>query len=152
MTLTVSPALAQTQPTGVKGPIPTGMPNRLAVGLFEEAGQSWMRDSGVPWDVRYRYFTKGWVDNWGWGQPDGSWGKTFLVESNTQGFIPAPVFYQLFAEPGGGEGESLAKVQNAATMRGYFNDLKVLLQHSKEYGKPMLLLVEPDAVGLLQYG
>ncbi|NTX56559.1 hypothetical protein [Myxococcus sp. CA039A] len=151
LTAAVSPALAQSQPPGVKGPVPTGMPNRLAVGLFEEAGQNWMRDSGVPWDVRYRYFTKGWVDNWGWGQPDGSWGKAFLDESKTQGFLPAPVFYQLFAEPGGGEGESLAKVQNAATMRGYFGDLKILLQRAKELGKPVLLHIEPDAVGLLQF-
>ncbi|WP_163867050.1 carbohydrate binding domain-containing protein [Myxococcus eversor] len=151
MTVTVSPALAQSQPPGVKGPVPTGMPNRLAVGLFEEAGQNWMRDSGVPWDVRYRYFTKGWVDNWGWGQRDGSWGKTFLDESRTQGFIPAPVFYQLFAEPGGGESESLAKVQNAATMKSYFGDLKILLQRATEFGRPVLLLVEPDAVGLLQF-
>ena len=25
-------------------------------------------NSGVPWDARYRYFTKGWVNNWGYGR------------------------------------------------------------------------------------
>ncbi|MFP2923678.1 hypothetical protein ACLESO_00380 [Pyxidicoccus sp. 3LG] len=148
--LATVPTSAQST-SGVQGPVPAGLPNRLSIGLFEEAGQSWMRNSGVPWDVRYRYFTKGWVNNWGWGQYDGSWGATFMQESFTQGYIAAPVFYQLFSEPGGGEGESLAKVQNATTMRSYFSDVKLLMQRAKEHGKPVLVLVEPDAYGLLQF-
>jgi len=147
--ITTLPASAQSL-AGVQGPVPIGLPNRLLVGLFEEAGKNWMRDSGVPWDVRYRYFTKGWANNWGWSPNDGSWGTTFMKESFTQGYIAAPVFYQLFAEPGGGEGESLAKVQNATTMRSYFSDVRLLMQRAKEHGKPMLVLVEPDAAGFLQ--
>ena len=54
------------------GALPTGMPSRLVVGLFEQWGGTWMRDSAVPWDVRYAYFTKGWSNNWGWGAHDGS--------------------------------------------------------------------------------
>ena len=53
------------------GGIPAGLPARLLVGLFEDTGGTWMKNSGVPWDVRYRYFTKGWVNNWGWGAYDG---------------------------------------------------------------------------------
>jgi hypothetical protein len=143
------PASAQAV-SGVQGPVPIGLPNRLLIGLFEEAGQRWMRDSGVPWDVRYRYFTKGWVDNWGWGPYDGAWGAAFMQESFTQGYIAAPVFYQLFSEPGGGESESLAKVQNADIMRSYFSDVRLLMQRAKEHGKPVLVLIEPDAAGLLQ--
>ncbi len=37
------------------GSVPTGKPPRLLVGLFDESG-NWMKDSAVPWDVRYRYF------------------------------------------------------------------------------------------------
>ena len=57
-----------------KGAIPAGLPARVLVGLFEDTGATWMKNSGAPWDVRYRYFTKGWVNNWGWGAYDGSWG------------------------------------------------------------------------------
>jgi hypothetical protein len=148
--LAIAPVSAQTL-SGVQGPVPPGLPNRLLIGLFEEAGQTWMRDSGVPWDVRYRYFPKGWVNNWGWSPPDGSWGATFMQESFTQGYIAAPVFYQLAQEPGGGEAESLAKVQNVTTMRSYFSDLRILMQRAKEHGKPILVLIEPDAFGLLQF-
>jgi hypothetical protein len=41
------------------GALPVGMPSRMVVGLFEQWGGTWMRDSAVPWDVRYAYFTKG---------------------------------------------------------------------------------------------
>jgi hypothetical protein len=148
--LSTGPASAQTT-SGVQGPVPPGLPNRLLIGLFEEAGQNWMRDSGVPWDVRYRYLSKGWVDNWGWSPPDGSWAATYMQESHAQGFIAAPIFYQLVGEPGGGEAESLAKLGNAALMRSYFSDFKLLMQRAKEQGRTMLVLIEPDALGLLQH-
>jgi len=49
------------------GALPAGVPSRLVVGLFEQWGGTWMRDSAVPWDVRYAYFTKGWADKAGRG-------------------------------------------------------------------------------------
>ncbi|WNG63133.1 hypothetical protein F0U59_47350 [Archangium gephyra] len=132
------------------GSIPTGLPARLLVGLFEEAPQTWMKDSAVPWDVRYRYFTKGWVDNWGWSARDGSWGKQFLTESVAQGFIPAIQYYQVNGETGGGEAQFLVKAQNATTMKSYFSDFKLLMQLAKGVGKPVLVLMEADGFGYLQ--
>ena len=63
-----------------KGAIPSGLPARQLVGLFEDTGATWMKNSAVPWDVRYRYFTKRWVDNWGFGAYDGSWGLAYMRE------------------------------------------------------------------------
>jgi hypothetical protein len=134
----------------VSGAIPAGLPARLLVGLFEDTGQTWMKDSGVPWDVRYRYFVKGWLDNWGYGPGNGQWGLQFLKECQAQGFLPAIQYYQLNGEPGGGEDQFLAKVRNTATMRSYFSDFKTLMQRAKEFGKPVLVLVEADGFGLLQ--
>lgn len=148
-----SPTLdTQESPLGIApaGSIPTGMPARLLVGLFEDNGQTWMRDSGVPWDARYRYFTKGWIDNWGWSARDGSFGKQFMVESAAQGFLPVIQYYQVNFEPGGGEDQFLAKAQNATTMRSYFADFKVLMQRAKEFNKPVLVLMEADGFGYLQ--
>ena len=68
---------------------------------------SWMTTSGTRWDARYRYFTKGWVNNWGWGDYNGSWGLDYMKECDAQGFVPVVQYYQLFAEPGGGESSSL---------------------------------------------
>src|SRR5687767_6413619 len=117
------------------GALPVGMPSRMVVGLFEQWGGTWMRDSAVPWDVRYAYFTKGWANNWGWGSHDGSMATAFFNECSANNFIPAVQFYQLHAENGGGEDKFLAKTQNASTMASYFSDFKLLMrseEHTSE--------------------
>src|SRR5262249_22119874 len=92
-------ALAGANAAGV---VPAGLPARLSVGLFSDTGDTWMKNSGVKWDVRYRYFTKGWVNNWGYGAYDGSWGLSYMQECSSQGFIPAVQYYQMNGEAGGG--------------------------------------------------
>lgn len=133
-----------------RGVIPSGIPSRLLVGLFEGPGETWMRNSGVKWDARYQYFTKGWVNNWGWSGYDGSWGLNYMRESDSLSFIPAVEYYQLVGEPGGGEDRALAKLQNAGTMASYFGDFKILMQRAKDFGKPVFVLIEADATGFLQ--
>jgi hypothetical protein len=132
------------------GNVPAGLPARLTVGLFEDTGAAWMKKSGVKWDLRYRYFTKGWVNNWGYGPRDGGWGLGYMQECAAAGFIPAIQYYQLLGEPGGGEQQTLAKVQNVDTMKGYFEDFKILMQRAKEFNKPVLVLLEADGFGFLQ--
>jgi hypothetical protein len=132
------------------GAVPTGLPARVMVGLFEDTGRNWMTSSGVRWDARYRYFTKGWVNNWGYGAYDGTWGLAYLRECDQQGYVPAIQYYQLVGEAGGGESATLTKVQNATTMRTYFGDFKLLMQRVKDFGKPVMVLLEADAYGFLQ--
>src|SRR5688500_17196385 len=132
------------------GSIPNGLPARLEVGLFEDTGQTWMKSSAVDWDMRYRYFTKGWVDNWGWGDYNGGWGLAYMKECDAQGFIPAIQYYQLFGEAGGAESASLKKVQTKSTMASYFGDFKLLMQRAKEFGKPVVVLLEADGFGFLE--
>ncbi len=136
--------------SNAKGPIPTGLPARVMVGLFEDSGGTWMKNSGVRWDARYRYLTKGWVNNWGFGAYDGSFALSFFREGDAQGFVPAVQYYQIFGEAGGGESATLTKLQNATTMRSYFGDFKLLMQRAKDFGKPVLILLEADAFGFLQ--
>ncbi len=109
-----------------------------------------MSSSGVRWGARYRYFTKGWVNNWGFSGYDGSWGLSYLRECDSGGFIPAVQYYQMNGEAGGGESAFLQKVQNAGTMRSYFGDFKLLMQRAKDFGKPVIVLVEADGFGFLE--
>ncbi len=132
------------------GSIPSGLPARLTVGLFEDGGQTWMKNSAAKWDVRYRYFTKGWVNNWGFSAYDGSWGLSYFRECDTQGYVPAVQYYQMNGEAGGGESAFLSKTQNATTMRSYFGDFKILMQRVKDFGKPVMILLEADGYGFLQ--
>lgn len=137
--------------TTAAGVIPAGLPRSLSVGLFENTSETWMRNSGVPWQMRYRYFVKGWVNNWGWGAYDGSWGLQYMRDCDNQGYIPAIEYYQVNGEPGGGEAQFLTKVQTVSTMTSYFNDFKILLQRAKEFGKPVLVLMEADGYAYLEH-
>lgn len=141
---------AQAAITPPAGALPAGMPSRMLVGLFEQWGGTWMRDSTVPWDVRYAYFVKGWANNWGWGAHDGSMATSFFNECSAGGFIPAVQFYQMNGEAGGGEGQFLQKVQNAGTMATYFADFKLLMQRAREFGKPVIVMLEADGFAFLQ--
>jgi hypothetical protein len=126
------------------------MPTHMAVGLFEDTGNTWMKTSGVAWDARYRYFTKGWVNNWGWSAYDGSWGLAYMQECDKQGFMPAIQYYQMNGESGYDESIFYTTTKNAATMATYFGDFKILMQRAKDFGKPVLVLLEGDGFAYMQ--
>ena len=73
-----------------------------------------------------------------------------MRECDSQHFMPAIQYYQMNGEPGGAESAFLSKVQNAATMKSYFGDFKILMQRVKDFGKPVLVLMEADGFGFLQ--
>jgi hypothetical protein len=109
-----------------------------------------MQSSSVPWDVRYRYFVKGWVNNWGYGPYDGSWGLSYMQECDAQGFVPAIQYYQMNGEPGGGEANFYLKAQNATTMASYFGDFKILMQRAKDFDEPVMVLLEADGYAYME--
>jgi hypothetical protein len=132
------------------GNIPTGLPKRFTVGLYEEHGGTWMRDSGVRWDARYRYFVHGWVNNWGWSARDGSWGLSYLHESAARGIMPAVSYYVMNGVSGYNEGAFYATTQNASKMADYFDQWKILMQRVRDFGQPAVIVVEADGFGFLQ--
>jgi len=146
-TAEVAAALSGTQAAGA---IPAGLPARLGVGLFEGPGDTWMKNSGAAWDYRYQYFTKGWVNNWGYGSRDGSWGLSYMKECDAEHYVPVAEYYQINGETGGGEAQFLAKVQTPSTMASYFSDFKILMQRAKDFGKPLVVLMEGDGFGYLE--
>jgi hypothetical protein len=132
------------------GAVPAGLPARMTVGLFENPGETWMKNSAVPWDVRYAYFTKGWANNWGWGAYDGAFAANYFTECDNEHTIPAIQYYQMNGEAGGGEDAFYAKTQNASTMAGYFGDFKLLMQRAKAFNKPVIVMIEADGFGFLE--
>lgn len=122
----------------------------MLVGLFEDGGQTWMKNSGVPWNARYRYLVKGWSNNFGYGAHDGSWARGYFEECAAQNAVPAVAYYQMNGEPGGSEGQFLAKAQNATTMAEYFGDFKMLMEQAKIFDKPVIVMLEADGFAFLQ--
>lgn len=135
--------------TPAYGTVPAGLPNKLTMGLFEDTGVTWMKNSGTPWDIRYRYLTYGWSNNWGYGPTDGSFAGEFFAESGAQGFIPAIAYYELY-DVGQAGLSTYTKLKSASTMQTYFNDFKLLMQQAKTFNKPVIVMVEADSTGYLQ--
>lgn len=133
-----------------QGVIPPSLPNKMLIGLMENQGQTWMKTSGVAWNARYCYLVNGWVNNWGWSQADGSFATGYMNECAAMNTIPVFQFYIMNSESGGGESAFYAKTQNPQTMKDYFTQYKTLLQRIKEFGKPVVVLLEADGFGLLQ--
>jgi hypothetical protein len=147
------PPPAPPPPSGTpaaSGVIPSGLPGRFTVGLYEENGNTWMRDSGVRWDARYRYITYGWVNNWGWGAYDGWFALNYMQECAAQGFTPVIQYYVMNGEANYNESAFLATAQNASKMADYFGQWKILMQRVKDVGRPVIILVEGDGFGFLE--
>jgi hypothetical protein len=131
--------------TQAYGVVPNGLPGRLAVGLVSDPGDTWMPASGAAWDLRYHYFTKGWRDNWTWDPTNsGQWGLGYMNECDAQGYVPAIQYYCMNGYSNYDESAFYATTGNAATMAAYFDDFKVLMQRCKDFGKPVLVLLEGD--------
>ncbi len=132
------------------GSIPSGLPARMMVGLNEGRGSTWMSQSGVPWDVRYQYLSKNWVTNWGHGDRNGQYALDYFYESYDLGAVPAVQFYQIVEEQPAGENMMLTKLGDPATMESYFTDFKILLERVKDYGGPVLVMIEADGYGFAE--
>jgi hypothetical protein len=109
-----------------------------------------MRDSGVQWDARYRYFTQGWVNNWGWSPYDGSWGLAYLQQCDSQGFTPVVQYYVMNGVSGWSESAFLATAQDSGKMADYFGQWKILMQRVRDFGRPAVILVEGDGFGFIE--
>jgi hypothetical protein len=137
--------------SGAAGAIPAGLGARMNVGLFENLQGTWLKSSGVKWDMRYAYFGIGWLNRWGYGPPDGQAALDYMKECDAQGFVPVIQYYVLRDEaPAGDESQTYAKTQNASLMKDYWDKYKVLMQRAKEFGKPVVIIAEGDGFGFLQ--
>jgi len=132
------------------GSVPSGLPARFMIGLNEGRGGRWMSDSGVPWDIRYQYLSKHWVTNWDHGNYDGQYALDFFYDTYDRGMLPAVQFYQIVEEQPAGEDTMLQKLGDPATMASYFGDFKILMERVRDYGGPVIVMVEADGYGFAQ--
>jgi len=138
--------------------IPDAWPfSTLQLGMRDdEAGAAALRDRGRL-GLRYHYLSggvntgRGWQT---WTHGDGSFVPAFIRDSADHGFTPVFSLYQLReSAPGNAMPETdgfFANLHSTATMRAYFDDLRVALQRIGSTGVTTVLHVEPDLWGYLQ--
>ena len=77
-----------------------------------------------------------------------------MQESATNGYMPAFVYYNMLQSsgPSGGSeaGNDLAHLASPATMQAYYADWALLMHKIGAFGKPVLVIVEPDLWGYIE--
>lgn len=142
------------------GPIPSGMPGHFSFGIMDSpGGQTYlngMRSSnGTAWDFRYQYLAGGAGTGWStWNTPAGEFATYYMNDSGNNGYIPSFVYYNMLQSngPSGGNesGTDLAHLGSTSTMSAYYGDWALLMQKIGAYGKPVLVIVEPDLWGFIE--
>lgn len=133
----------------------------FTLGVTAGHGDNWTvqtKTQGAAFDFRYQYLAGGVNTGGGWKTwqentvPPGEFATRYLNESNTHGVIPCFTYYMMNGSlpGGGGENQIVANnCANAATMSGYYDDFKLLLQKCALFGKPVVLHIEPDMWGYM---
>ncbi|HEX2916568.1 MAG TPA: hypothetical protein VH186_37760 [Chloroflexia bacterium] len=144
--------------TGQLPPLPKGLKNTFMLGLANgPASVNWMLESGVKWDARYQYLSGG-VNTGGgwatWNSPSGMFSRYYMEQSDQHGFLPVLSYYQLLqSKPASGkdEGEKdYNNLNNPSTMNAYYADFKLLMDRAHEFGKTVIVHVEPDLWSYMQ--
>jgi hypothetical protein len=146
--------------------LPGGLPAHFGFGLSappDSAGiYGWMPDSNVPWDYAYQYLSAGVNTGHGWETWDanGAFPLYYAQGAASHRYIPVFSYYELLQSNGtcGGCGEAqkdLSNLNNAGTMRSYFQNFTLLMQRLGPgtyggvtgFGKTAIVQVEPDLSG-----
>ena len=156
-------------PTG-SGFVPAGMPHYFSFGVVSAPGTASQLDAmrsqnGTVFAFRYQYLTGGVNTGNGWEQwikPGylGELAVSYMQENTEHGYIPAFTYYEMCLSNGphpgsycntGHDVEQVAgNINTPSTMNAYFANWVLLMQEIGAYGKPVLVIVEPDTWGFLQ--
>ena len=153
-------------PTG-NGQIPTAFPRYFSFGVMSPPSTASSLDdmrstNGAAFTFRYQYLTggantgRGWET---WQQPTGQFATYYMQESDQHGYIPTFVYYEICLTNGphpsdycGGHNvdQDTGNLASASAMNAYFGNWILMLQKIHAFGKPVLVIVEPDLWGFLQ--
>ena len=157
---------AGSAPSG-SGTIPSGFPGFFSFGVTSSPGGTTTLDAmrsqnGTTFSFRYQYLSggvntgKGWET---WNQPAGQFATLYMQESAQHGYIPAFVYYEICQSNGVQPGsycvghdnqQDPANLASPTVMKAYYTNWALLLQKVGAFGKPTLIIVEPDLWGFLE--
>lgn len=153
-------------PSGAGG-IPGTFPHYFSFGAMNDVGLAGTLDSmrasnGAAFAFRYQYLTGGVNTGHGWetyNQPSGQYALSYMQESAAHGYIPAFAYYEICISNGpqpasycGGHNvqQDTGNLANPTTMNAYFANWVLLMHEAAAFGKPVLIIVEPDLWAFLE--
>ncbi len=153
--------------TAGRGSIPAAFPHYFSFGVLSQTYFAPLLDAmrsqnGTAFAFRYQYLSGGVNTNRGWetwSQPPGQYATTYMQENAQHGYTPAFAYYEICQSDGPSPGDHCTGQDNQrdpanlaipATMKAYYANWVLLMHRIKVYGKPVLVVVEPDMWGFLQ--
>jgi hypothetical protein len=135
--------------------VPAGWPHHVVLGVADSPGDASTLLHHARVDARYQYLAGGVNTGRGWStwNPNGTFASMYVKESVARHVIPVLTYYQLLqSSPAAGTSEAqkdLSNLRDAATMRAYWNDYRMLLRRvSQAAGTRLVIIhVEPDLWG-----
>jgi hypothetical protein len=138
-------------------PLPSPWPtDRVHLGMSDPPGGAAAMRATAPFGFRYQYLAGGVNTGNGWAHwnPDGAFVTGYIQDSIAHGMTPVFTYYQLYqSSPGNGSGEAEGLARNlgdAATMRAYYDDLRLFFQRAGAFREHVVLHIEPDLWGFMQ--
>ncbi|WP_027006910.1 hypothetical protein [Conexibacter woesei] len=138
--------------------LPSWAPAHVELGLASQpGGAQHVRAEHATW--RYQYLAGGVNTGSGWStwNPDGTFASRYVAESRQAGVTPVLTYYQLLPSRGAGDGKGeaerdLANLDDADTMKAYYNDFALALRrvHDEDKGRRAVVHVEPDLWGYVE--
>src|SRR5690242_4426037 len=108
---------------------PAGLPDHFGFGIEVGLGDTWMPESGTPWDYRWQYLAGGVNTNQGWEtwNPNGTFPLNYAAESAQRGYIPMFPYYELFQSTSSCTScnenqKNLTNLNSPTLMRAYFDN------------------------------
>jgi hypothetical protein len=154
--------------TGPIGPVqpisvthPAALPARMLVGIKGDT-DSWMKASGVAWDVQWDYFNTqngaSWYNGFAGGAASTTWAAGWMQGIVADGYIPGVQYYELQNDysPSTSDGANVLmgqkRLQSASTMNDYFSKVKIFLQAAKTVSpSPVIMIIEGDTFAYIEH-
>src|SRR5664280_2412347 len=137
--------------------VPSAWPStKLEVGLMDNPGGAAALHTSGAYKFRYQYLSGGVNTGHGWAtwNANAKYADYYVDESVAAGITPVFIYYQLLqSSPAGGNEKTadLNNLKNASTMLSYWADVRLLFQHLGAYSQTMVVDIEPDLWGYIQY-
>ena len=135
-------------------PMAGNTPPVLSMGVGNSPVGEAARHADMPVGYRFQYFTGGLgAEDWRqWLSPDGTFADKWLQESHQAGLTPVITYYEIVhAAPYRFEEPPTRNLQTPATMKAYFENWIFLLQRIAAFGHPVVVQVEPDLWGYIEW-
>jgi hypothetical protein len=139
-----------------------GLRDHFMFGLEAGQGDTWMPQSGIPWDVTYQYLAGGVNTGQGWEtwNPNGTFALNYARDASQHGYVPMFPYYEILQSRGpcGTCDEikrDLAHLNDPRLMGAYYQNFALLMKRLgpgtydgiQGFGGAALINVEPDFAG-----